>query len=245
MPLHTASQWVMCSPTDCLSVHLSVCLSLCLWHPSAFVCRRSPFRIGPFVSHCQWPLACFLARPGLHKKPYMFLAPNKIKKKQKLFTFLLSSVSMRINVSATATIAITYIYFFVYTNTLYSYDIFFLCARKCAAPPASSFRFPSVVAHEKQIKVDLPLLTSCWSPLYISFAPFWWSSFLYFWPSYCCAVTNAHWGAIGRIKSTKLLLAMNYVLIGRVFGQVNPGMIMKRTISVMPLGLLQMIFIFH
>jgi len=48
---------------------------------------------------------------------------------------------------------------YIYIYTPYSYDIF-LYSRKCAAPPASSFRFSSMAAHEKQIKVDLPLLTS-------------------------------------------------------------------------------------
>jgi len=58
----------------------------------------------------------------------------------------------------------------IYIYTPYSYDIF-LYSRKCAAPPASSFRFSSMAAHEKQIKVDLPLLTSLLArpSLYISF----------------------------------------------------------------------------
>jgi len=104
-----------------------------------------------------------------------------------------------------------------------------------------------MAAHEKQIKVDLPLLTSLLARPSIYIYLFWYhpAAFLFLDPGYCCAVTNAHWGAIGRIKSTKLLLAMNYVLIGRVFGEVKPGMIMKSAIVVMPFKLFQIIFMYH
>lgn len=87
--------------------------------------------------------------------------------KKKLFTFLLSSVSMRIN-------AVPRIY-------IYSYDIFYMptnvtprqerdgrnwtsrgrCMPKDSSSSASSFRYgPHPWRHTKQIKVDLPLLTS-------------------------------------------------------------------------------------
>jgi len=155
-----------------------------------------------------------------------------------MFTFLLSSVSMRINVLPPPPLLYIYIPHIVM--------IFFYIPAN-----VQLLRRVHFVSHpwqhtKNKLKSTCHCLPLCWpGPLYIYL--FWYhpAAFLFLDPGYCCAVTNAHWGAIGRIKSTKLLLAMNYVLIGRVFGEVKPGMIMKSAIVVMPFKLFQIIFMYH